>query len=371
MVDILGEKANAWLWQVEENLSHAESQGGPTMTRFNLKSPPMIGRRNFLKTTGAAAMTAGGLMMPGRAFAQDFPARNLDIIIPTGEGGGADRDARAFASVWAQHLPTNFQFGYYPGAAGQVGYEFFMSREPDAYSLIFANLGPEVIMLELQDTGINVAEDIVYIQQTLSEPMCVWVGPNSPFSTLEELVEVGQTRPITVAVSRLPHPASIGMLAIGEALGIEIVLVPYGGGNPTAMAAITMEVDCAALPITNSIVLGDQSIVLGVFAEENVAPDGTDNAPSVNAVLGTSIPTLTSSRAWGIQRAAYDAYPDRVAVLVESMQATLADPAYATAVEGTGVPSVFIDPGDETVAMASVQQTAELARRYRDLLTGS
>lgn len=343
------------------------------MTRSTIKTPSLIGRRNFLKATGAVAAAAGAssLLMPGRAFAQDFPSRNIDIIIPTGEGGGADRDARAFASVWGQHLPTNFQFGYYPGAAGQVGYEFYMSREPDAYSLIFANLGPEVIMLELQDTGIDVGNDIVFIQQTLSEPMCVWVGPGSPFRTLEDLVEAGRSRPITVAVSRLPHPASIGMLALGEALGIEIVLVPYGGGNPTAMAAITMEVDCAALPITNSIVLGDQSIVLGVFADENAVPDSTDNAPAVNAALGTSIPPLTSSRAWGIHRAAYEAHPERVAQLVQSMEATLADPAYVTAVEGTGVPAVFIDAGDESVAMASAQATIELARRYRDLLTGS
>jgi len=343
------------------------------MTKSIIKAPSLIGRRSFLKATGAVAAAAGAssLLMPSRAFAQDFPTRNLDIIIPTGEGGGADRDARAFASIWGRHLPTNFQFGYYPGAAGQVGYEFYMSREPDAYSLIFANLGPEVIMLELQNTGIEVGRDIVFIQQTLSEPMCVWVGPNSPHRTLEELVEAGRRRPLTVAVSRLPHPASIGMLALGEALGIEIVLVPYGGGNPTAMAAITMEVDCAALPITNSIVLGDQSIVLGVFADENVAPDGTDNAPSVNAALGTSIPALTSSRAWGMHRAAYDAHPERVARLVESMQATLADPDFVTAVEGTGVPSVFIDAGDESVAMTSARDTIELARRYRDLLTGS
>lgn len=343
------------------------------MTRLITKTPSLIGRRSFLRTTGAAAATAGvgGLFAPGRALAQEFPSRNIDIIIPTGEGGGADRDARAFASIWTRHLPTNFQFGYYPGAAGQVGYEFYMQREPDAYSLIFANLGPEVIMLELQDTGINVGEDIVFIQQTLSEPMAVWVGPNSPFRTLEELIEEGQRRPITVSTSRLPHPASIGMLAIGEAMGVEFILVPYGGGNPTAMAAITQEVDCSALPVTNTIVLGDQAHVLGIFADQNVAPEGTNNAPTVNAALGTSIPELTSSRAWGIHRAAYDAYPDRVARLVESMEATLADPDYVTAVEGTGVPAVYIDAGDEDRAMASAQATIELARRYRDLLTGS
>ncbi len=343
------------------------------MTRFISKTPSLIGRRSFLASAGAGAAAAGlgGLIAPGRALAQNFPSRNLDIIIPTGEGGGADRDARAFASVWQRHLGRGFQFSFYPGAAGQVGYDFYMRREPDAYSLIFANLGPEVIMLELQDTGINVGEDIVFIQQTLSEPMAVWVGPNSPFNTLEELIEEGQRRPITVSTSRLPHPASIGMLAIGEAMGVEFVLVPYGGGNPTAMAAITQEVDCSALPVTNTIVLADQARVLGVFADENVAMEGTGNAPTVNDALGTSIPELTSSRAWGVHRAALDEHPDRIETLVASMEATLADPDYVAAVEGTGVPTVFIDPGDQERAMATAMATIELARRYRDLLSGS
>src|SRR3546814_10236271 len=96
-------------------------------------------------------------------------------------------------------------------------------------------------MLTLQDVGIDVGRDLVYFQKTSTEPMAVWVGPNSPIASLEQLVEEGRKRRITVAVSRLPHPASIGMLALGEATGAEFNLVPFGGGNPTAMAAIRSE----------------------------------------------------------------------------------------------------------------------------------
>jgi tripartite-type tricarboxylate transporter receptor subunit TctC len=343
------------------------------MTNQKLTQRFGIERRRFLQQSTAFAGAAGLGSFVGitPALAQSFPNQNIDIIIPTGEGGGADRDARAFAKIWANHLDTNFEFGYYPGAAGQVGYEFFMRREADAYGLIFANLGPEVIMLTLQDTGIKVGEDIVYIQQTLSEPMSVWVGPTSPFESLEALVEEGKRRPITVSVSRLPHPASIGMLALGEATGANFVLVPYGGGNPSAMAAITAEVDCCALPVTNTIVLGDQARVLGIFADENIVPDLTNQAPTVNSVMGTSIPPMTSSRAFGIQRAAYDAYPERVAALIESMQAAIADPAYVEAVEATGVPALFIDAGGEDVAMQTAAEMRELAIKYKDLLSGS
>jgi tripartite-type tricarboxylate transporter receptor subunit TctC len=326
-------------------------------------------RRRFL--SGAAAVGGAAAFGVRPAFAQSWPDRALNVVIPTAEGGGADRDARTFARVWRDHIGVDLEYGYYPGAAGQVGYQFYMEREPDAYNLLFANLGPEVIMLETQDTGIEVGEDIVYIQQTSSEPMAILVGANSPIRTIEELVELGQSRTVTISTSRLPHPGSIGVLALADATGAQLRLIPYGGGNPTAMAAITQEVDASVLPFANPIALGDQARVLAVFADTNVAAEESGNAPTINDALGTDLPGFDSSRAWGVHKAAYDAHPDRIARLKESMQATLADPAYPAAVQETGLPTAFIDAGDEEKAMATAFAMRDLARKYRDLLSGA
>jgi tripartite-type tricarboxylate transporter receptor subunit TctC len=328
-----------------------------------------LSRRRVLAAVVAGA-TLASLSLGFPASAQEFPSRNISITIPTGEGGGADRDARIFTQILKKHLDTDFEFEYYPGAAGQVGYEFYARKEPDAHNLLFSNIGPEVIMLTLQDPGIKVGEDIVYIQQTSSEPMAVWVGPNSPFQTLEALVEEAKKRPVTVAVSRLPHPGSIGMLALGEATGATFNLVPFGGGNPAAMAAITGEVDASVLPLANPIQLADQARILGIFGDRNPAPEMADNAPTVNEALGTDLPALTSSRAWAVQGKTLQEHPEQVEKLKQAMQQTLADPEYAAAVEAAGLPTAFIDPGDQDTAMASAEATRQLAEKYRSLLTG-
>ena len=332
-----------------------------------MKKGTGVSRRSLLMTSGAALAS---LSLPHAAFAQKFPSRNIQITIPTGEGGGADRDARLFTNTWRKRLETNFEFEFYPGAAGQVGYKFYMRKEPNPHNLLFANIGPEVIMLTLQAPDIKVGRDIVYIQQTLSEPMAVWVGPNSPIKSLEQLVETAKSRRVTVSVSRLPHPASIGMLALGEQMKAEFNLVPYGGGNPSAMAAITGEVDCCALPITNAIQLADQARILGVFADKNPAGEAADNAPTVNEVFGTKLPPLTSSRSWAVHAATLDKFPDEVALLKSTMQQTLGDRAYIKSIEDAGIPTIFIEPGDQEQAMAVAHATAELAERYRSLLTG-
>jgi tripartite-type tricarboxylate transporter receptor subunit TctC len=246
-----------------------------------------------------------------------------------------------------------------------------MRKESNAYNLIFSNIGPEVIMLTLQDVGIEIGPDITYIRRTSTEPMSIWVGPNAPFENLEALVEEAKKRPVNISVSRLPHPASIGMLALGEATGAQFNLIPFGGGNPTAMAAITGEVDASALPLANPIALGDQARVIGIFASENIVPEETGNAPTVNEVFGTELPDLASSRAWGVHTAALEQYAERVEILKSTMDQTMADPAYKEAVIAAGVPTAFVTPGDQEAAMQEAAETRELALRYRDLLTGS
>src|SRR5262245_63868801 len=103
-------------------------------------------RRRLL--AGAAALAALG---PRAARAQAFPSKNMRVVIPTGQGGGADRLARTFDDFLGPLLKTNFEYGFLAGAAGQVGYELYISkRERDGHNLLFGNTGPEMIMYALQ-----------------------------------------------------------------------------------------------------------------------------------------------------------------------------------------------------------------------------
>lgn len=331
-----------------------------------------VTRRRFLQVTAGvgalgALATAGGLRP---AFGQAYPARNLSILIPTAEGGGADRDVRAFTGVWKDHIGVNFEYEFFPGAAGQVGYEVFVGKKaPDAYTILFGNLGPEVIMQVLQQPKAELGKDFVYFFKISSEVMSLWVGKNSKFQTVEQLVDEGKKRTITVSVSRLPHPASIGVLALGEATGARFQLVPYGGGNPSAMAAITGETDACALPLANPVKLADEARILATFGR-NPVPEEADNAPAVNDVFGTRLPPLTSSRAFGIHTKAIEDYPDRFEVLKSTMAKVKDDPAYPEAVKKAGLPTAFIDFGDQADAMAEAEGTRELALRFKALLTG-
>jgi len=325
-----------------------------------------MSRRRLIAGAGAAI----ALGHVPRVAAQAFPSKNMRVVIPTGQGGGAERLARVFDDFWGPLLKTNFEYSFYPGAAGQVGYELFIhKRERDGYNLLFGNMGPEMIMYALRKPNYRFPEDYQYFCRTDVDDSIIFVRQKSPLRRLEDLAAEAKKRSVNVAVSRLPHPASIGMLALGKAINGRFNLVPYGGGNPTQIAVLNGEVDCGALPLAGVVSLGDQLRILGVFNDDFKLGSYTNNSPPVNKVFGTKIPDLSSSRAWAIHTEVIQKYPDRFALLEKTARQVFEIPAYREAYKKTGAPVETIQFGDRALCERYARGMIELANEYRELLT--
>ena len=326
----------------------------------------LVSRRRLIAGAGAA-IALGHLP---RVAAQAFPSKNMRVVIPTGQGGGAERLARVFDDFWGPLLKTNFEYGFYAGAAGQVGYELFIhKREHDGYNLLFGNMGPEMIMYALRRPNYRFPEDYQYFCRTDVDDSIIFVRQKSPLRRLEDLAAEAKKRSVNVAVSRLPHPASIGMLALGKAINGRFNLVPYGGGNPTQIAVLNGEVDCGALPLAGVVSLGDQLRILGVFNDEFKLGSYTNNSPPVNKVFGTKIPDLSSSRAWAIHSEVIQKHPDRFALLEKTARQVFQMPAYKEAYKKTGAPVETIQFGDGALCERYARGMVDLANEYRSLLT--
>jgi tripartite-type tricarboxylate transporter receptor subunit TctC len=326
----------------------------------------IISRRRML--AGAASALALGVLP--RAHAQTFPSKNMRVVVPTGQGGGADRLARVFDDFWAPLLKTQFEYNFFPGAAGQVGYEVYLhKRERDGHNLLFGNMGPEMIMYALQKPSYRFPQDYQYFCRLDVDDSIVFVRQKSPFKRIEDVVAEAKKRTVNVAVSRLPHPASIGMLALGNAVKAKFNLVPYGGGNPTMVSVMNGEADCGALPIAGIVALGEQMRILAVFNDEYKLQRYTGNAPPVNKVFGTKIPPLYSSRAWAIHTEVVEKFPDRFALLEKTSRQVFDNPKYREEYAKTGAPVETIQFGDRTLCTRYSQGMVELANEYRPLLS--
>ena len=323
-------------------------------------------RRYFLKLS-AAALAMG---LPTLGFGAEFPSRTMEVYIPTRAGGGADRNFRSFAGVWKKHLGGEFEPAFYPGAAGRVGYETYMGKaSDDCHDLIFGNMGPEVLNWVVRKPTFSL-DDYFYFLMVDADPGSVFISEKSSMKTLEDVITEGKKRTLTIATSRLAHPASLGMLVLASKTGMKVNLVPMSGGKNTRNGVLTGELDLGVLPATT--VMKRKGIkILGLFDEKNLVPDKMPGAVLINTEYKLGIPPIAAgARAFGIKKAAADKYPDRFNKLVETGMKVFKDPAYKEAVIKNKGSWELIAPGGAVECSEYVANITALGKQYRNLLTG-
>ncbi len=329
-------------------------------------------RRKFLEGAG---VTLGGValsMLPLQiALAAAYPDRNIKVYVPTREGGGADRNHRAFTGIWKKYLKTKFKPTYYPGAAGRVGYEKYMGiAKDDCYELLFGNMGPEVLNWVVKKPTFDL-KDYFYFAQVDRDPGILFVSRKSKFKTIDDIVAAGKKRTLNVGVSRLAHPATLGALALGAHTGANFNPIPLSGGKNTRAGVATGEMDLGALPSGGIVRRGKNFRILALFDNVNPLPKKMTEAVLVNKHFGMNLPPLIAgARAWAIKRSAAEKHPDRFKVLTDTLQKVYTDPAYKKAILKTKAPWEYIGYGDAAACAKYVKEITAVGEQFKSLLTG-
>ncbi|NKB47811.1 MAG: hypothetical protein GKS02_00455 [Alphaproteobacteria bacterium] len=328
-------------------------------------------RRTLLQGSATILGAAAASSVPfAGAFGAGFPDGDISVTVPTRAGGGADRNLRAFTGIWKKYLDATFKPDFKPGASGRVGYEFFMGKkEANGQNLLFGNMGPEFLNWVVKPPTFDLA-DLTYFARVDTDPGAIFVRADSPFKTIDDVVAEGKKRTLNVSTSRLAHPASVGLLALGEHTGAQFNLIPLSGGKNTIAGVVTGEMDLGTLTSGSVAAKGAALRTLLVFNDENVAGDRLNNAPTMNQKYGTSLPPLLSSRAFGIQTSVIKDHPDRFKILNDTIKQVFADPEYKEAVIKAKGIWEYINYGDMDDTAKYLKGIEEVGSKFKPLLTG-
>src|SRR5699024_5556503 len=85
-----------------------------------------------------------------------------------------------------------------PGANGSVGYNWMTEQEPDGYNMVM--VGAEIVTLQYLDYEIDPA-DYEFLSQLLAGPGGIAVRAESPYETLDDLIQDAKERPGEVTYS--------------------------------------------------------------------------------------------------------------------------------------------------------------------------
>lgn len=219
------------------------------------------------------------------AAAQEWkPSQNIDIIVSSGPGGAADREARE-TQHFLQKLPgmppvtvINRQ-----GGGGTVAWTSVAQKPGDAHTISTLN----VALLTNQILGVSKIgyRDLTPLAILMREYIAVWTRSESPIASGKDLVARLKANPSSVSFGLSPALGNqnhivLGMLA--KAAGVDpkqLKIVVYSSGGQGMTAALGGHVDVWAGTLGGALARakkGGGVKVLGVSADKRQAGDAAE-----------------------------------------------------------------------------------------------
>ena len=147
--------------------------------------------RHALQNTAILVGLAVGLS--SSASAQDWPNRNVTIVVPLGAGSGSDLTARLVGEQLSKQLGQSFVIENRPGAGGTIGAAQVAKAAPDGHTLlVYGALGTaKALYSKLPYDTLN---DFIPVVMFGTQPLSIITGTSQGYNTLADLIAVGKKK---------------------------------------------------------------------------------------------------------------------------------------------------------------------------------
>lgn len=231
------------------------------------------------------------------ALAQEHswkPDRPITIIVPWGAGGATDQVSRITAGVLEEELGQRVVVVNTPGASGSIGKKNVWEAERDGYT--WAAGAPKQLgtykLLGMWDTWV----DDWQLYTTVTNVPMVSVNPDTPYQTMDQLLEAMKERQISVATAGAGSSGHAAIEALKSATGLDYRHVSYDGGNPAIIATVggEAEVTTQLASEQSEMVRGNRLRPLAVLADQPLEIEGYGTVPPITDFVSEKMPVLAT-----------------------------------------------------------------------------
>jgi len=194
-------------------------------------------------------MTAGA-----SAFAQQYPARNINMLVPYAAGGPTDTVARVVAQAMSKPLGQTIIVENRPSAGGILAPEAVKNAKPDGYTILIHHIGMATTPALYRKLRFNPLSDFEYIGLINDVPMTLIARGNFPAKDFKEFLSYVKANKDKVSYANAGIGAAshlCGMLLM-SAMQVDLLTVPYKGTAPAMNDLLGGQVDFMCDQTTNT-----------------------------------------------------------------------------------------------------------------------
>lgn len=292
-------------------------------------------------TTALCAMAVATVGTTASAQS-NFPSRTIEVLVGFAAGGPVDTATRTIAPFLEKHLGDGASIAVInrPGAAGAVASIATSRANPDGHTLMMLSYPALVTAPFGQDEAPYSLDDFEFLGNVTSDPHNFFVAADSPYNSLDDLMEAARENPgeVTVAAAGVGGAAHLALMVFEGETGLSFNYIPADGGAGTLTQVLGGHVDAGITTLSALVpyVEEEQMRIIASFAMDRPAalPDATTAREQGVDVL------------WGALRgiAAPGPLPDDVRdKIAAAVEATMNDPEFIAIAERQGIPLFYAD----------------------------
>jgi len=242
-----------------------------------------MNRKQFLRAALGVALIGLGTT----AFADNYPARTITMIIPFPPGGTLDVVGRMLAQKLTEQMGQSFVVENRAGAGGIIGATVVEKAKPDGYTLLFSPSTFITTPMAMPTRPFDSIKDFTPVALVAKAPLAVAVRKDLPVNDIKSLVAHAKANPgkLTFAIGSTASAGHLSTELLKRASGIEYLIVPYKGSGPAYTDLLGGRIDAFIDPILGSspYVKAGSLKVIAVTSKERVA--SLPNVPTVGETV--------------------------------------------------------------------------------------
>jgi tripartite-type tricarboxylate transporter receptor subunit TctC len=137
------------------------------------------------------------------AHAQEWPARPVKLIVPTGPGAATDVMARLVGEAVSRTLGQPIVVENMPGASGIIAHQAAARAAPDGYTLLFTNTsGMAINLISFKQLPYDPVRDFAPVAMVCSlGPQMLSVNSTLPVKSVAELIDYAKANPAKLSIA--------------------------------------------------------------------------------------------------------------------------------------------------------------------------
>ena len=200
--------------------------------------------RSFIIIATAAASLASASGIAAQTGAAPYPTKPVRLLVPFAPGGGTDITARSIAQGLTERLGQQFVADNRPGANGTIAVDILSKALPDGHTISMISSSHSVNSSLIKNLPYDLTKDVLPITQATTQPYALVVHPSVQAKTVKDLIALAKAKPgqLNYGSSGTGGLSHLSGALFGNLAQIDIVHVPYKGGNPAMIDVIAGQI---------------------------------------------------------------------------------------------------------------------------------